>query len=185
MATTVTTSGVTFPDSTLQTTAYKVFGSFFYANTTGSWVVPAGVTKVLVALYGGGGGGGSGAAYNVTVSDVTNTYQIPGGNGGFGGGAISVLDTIPGTTINFTIGAGGTGSNGSSSGSSGGTSTLTYATTSTSLTATGGSGGGAATPGSSTPGTTGTQGTGNGEFNNYPASFVTSIPLSSPRFLTR
>jgi len=72
-------------------------------TSSGSFVTPAGVTKVLVYGMGGGSGGAAG----------TTGSAGSGGRGGRGGDASSlqpiVLDVVPNTTYTITIGAGGTG----------------------------------------------------------------------------
>lgn len=96
--------------------------------SSGTFVIPDSVTRVLVAAIGGGGGGGGG--YN------SNT----GGGGAGGGGAgyvVSVMDATPGEVVVVTIGSGGGGGRPSftAGGNGGATSFGTY------LTATGGTGG--------------------------------------------
>jgi hypothetical protein len=63
----------------------------FRSPGTGSWVVPAGVTKIMVEVWGAGGGG---SAY-----------------GGGGGGAYmyGYFTVTPGQTISYNIGDGGAG----------------------------------------------------------------------------
>ena len=93
--------GVTFPDTTLQTTAAipgtPGFGlaqmSIF--NNTSFFVVPAGITRLRVTVVGGGGGGGT---------NVIGRYN--GGGGGGGGTAIKTISGLsPGQSINVTVGA--------------------------------------------------------------------------------
>lgn len=63
----------------------------------GSWIVPAGVTKVAVLCIGAGGGGSSGGS-----------AAFGGGAGGGGGAsAFKVLDVTPLDTIGYNVGAGG------------------------------------------------------------------------------
>ena len=78
---------------------YQYFASF---NTAGafSWTVPAGVTKVLVEVYGPGGGGsqhgsGGGGGYGRAWFDVTPGNSITGvvGTGG-SGGTVAGVDGI-------------------------------------------------------------------------------------------
>ena len=57
---------------------------------SGSFVVPAGITRLLVEMWGGG-------------SDV-----LPGGAGGGGAYARSVITVIPGTTLTVHVGSHGT-----------------------------------------------------------------------------
>jgi hypothetical protein len=93
--------GVTFPDTTLQTTA-AIPGAAGFGLTVmtvftnnGFFVVPAGITRVRVTVIGGGGGGGAGGDYY-------------GGGGGGGGTAIKTISGLtPGQSINVTVGAGG------------------------------------------------------------------------------
>lgn len=61
--------------------------------TSGSWIVPAGVTQITVEAWGGGSGGsankgngGGGGAYAKSTVNVTNnSYPIVVGSGGIGG----------------------------------------------------------------------------------------------------
>ena len=75
-----------------------------YTSGTGSWTCPAGVTHVMVQVWGAGGGGGNSA----TTS----------GKGGCGGGAgaysESIIAVTAGTTYYYSVGAGGTGAPASS-----------------------------------------------------------------------
>ena len=103
-----------------------VLSSYPYKNATlftssGSWTVPAGITKAFVLVV-GGGGGGAGASTSVV-----------NGNGGVGGAGYATLTGLSGT-ITVTVGAGAAGSNTTSS-SAGGSSTFST------VTATGGGGG--------------------------------------------
>lgn len=83
--------------------------AFRLSLTSGtSWTVPAGVTYVNVTLYGGGGGAGG---------------QNPGTSGQV---VSSIVNTTPGASITYSIGAGGTGASGS--GGAGGATTFTGAT---------------------------------------------------------
>lgn len=92
---------------------YKNFVCF--ANGSGGWVIPTGVTQILVEVWGGGGGG---SAY---------------GSGAGGGYARTQLTVTAGTSITYSVGAGGNRGFGTSDGSTGGTSSvnisgsLTYA----------------------------------------------------------
>ena len=88
-----------------------------------SWTVPAGVTYVNVTLVGGGGGGGQG------LFSYAQTQSI-----GLGGQIVdSTQSTTPGTSISYSIGAGGTRGYydqqiGDTSAGYGGTTTFTGAT---------------------------------------------------------
>lgn len=77
--------------------------TFFYS--TGTFVVPTGVTSVQIEAWGGGGGGG--------------TRTTSNGGGGGGGGAYSKTNSVtvtPGNSYTVTVGAGaGAGSNGGDS----------------------------------------------------------------------
>lgn len=87
---------------------------------SGTWTVPAGVTKVWIELWGAGGGG--------------NAYA-GGGGGGYISGGITV---VPGNSILYDVGAGGAG--GSTTGTNGGSSGILYTPGSVNLVADGGSG---------------------------------------------
>ncbi len=65
-------------------------------NTSGSFLVPAGVTQVTVEAWGGGGGG--------RVS-VTTDRRAGGGGGAY---ARSLIPVVPGNSYNYVVGAGGT-----------------------------------------------------------------------------
>ena len=81
-------------------------------NASGTYTVPAGVTRVVVECYGGGGRGGS------------RSSNGQGGGGGGGAYARSILTVVPGSDHTVTVGAG------SSSGTSpGGDSWFSTATT--------------------------------------------------------
>jgi hypothetical protein len=107
------------------------FSNIAVFTTSGTWSVPAGVTKCKITVTGGGGAGGSANASNDTLA----CYQ----GGGAGGTAIGVL-TLSGGSITVTIGAGGTG-NVNSNGNSGGNSTAVYG--GTTIQGSGGGGGSA------------------------------------------
>lgn len=74
--------------------------------SSGTFIVPANVTKIMVELWGGGGGGGSG------YTSSTNVFT--GGGGGSGGFANNVFNVTPGASYPVTIGSGG--GNGASGG---------------------------------------------------------------------
>jgi hypothetical protein len=105
------------------------------ANFTqsGTFVVPASVTRAKVTVIGGGGAGGTHSL-------------LPGGGGGAGGQAVAWLTGLsPGAPIAVTVGAGGQPSVGNGNGGPGQSSSFgTY------VSATGGQGGGGGT-GSPTP----------------------------------
>lgn len=93
-----------------------------------SYTVPSGVTEINVLLVGGGGG-----ATKASRSDTSGTGI---GSDGYPGDSIwSTISTSGGSSIAYSIGAGGSGGN-TLSGGAGGNTTMTGATT-----ATGGNGG--------------------------------------------
>ena len=67
-------------------------------STSGSFTVPAGVTKLTVEAWGAGGSGG----------EYSSSYG-PGSSGGGGGGAYSrsLLNVTPGSSYSYVVGAGG------------------------------------------------------------------------------
>lgn len=120
MATTLTSTGITFPDASTQTTAATGgVGGIQYFASSGTFSIPTGTTSVKVTCVGGGGGG--------TSTYIGPYSQYPGGHGGYGGQAVGVFDATSGGSITITVGAGGTGSN-NTTGGSGGASTATYGT---------------------------------------------------------
>lgn len=94
-----------------------------------SWTVPAGVTYVNATLIGGGGGGCSNG-------NINEARPHPSGSGGQI--ITTTVNTTPGNSIAYAIGAGGAGATNDNgdNGSDGGTTTFTGATS-----ATGGAGG--------------------------------------------
>ena len=86
----MSSSSPTFTNDTIMSYWYTVPG-------TSAFVVPAGVTKLLVRVV-GGGGGGAGAGSNFTAA-----------GGGGGGYAEGVLSVVPGASYNVTVGGGGAG----------------------------------------------------------------------------
>lgn len=97
-----------------------------------SWTVPANVYRIKVTLVGGGGGSGG--------ADVQTSGGTAGGGGGGGGLCIGFYTVIPGQTMTYAIGAGGTaGASTPTDGAAGGTTTTTY--NAITYTATGGAGG--------------------------------------------
>ena len=137
------------------------FSSIQSYTSSGSFTVPAGVTRVKVTVIGGGGAGGS------------NTVA-PGGGGGAGGTSVAILNSMsPGTVIPVTVGTGGTASSGNTGGSGGTSSFGTY------VSATGGLGGiGGTTYG---PMAGGAGGTGVGGTINNSGSYGTDCVLSGAR----
>jgi hypothetical protein len=82
--------------------------------TSGTLQVPAGVTRVLVELWGAGGGGsGSGAGFCTVVLGQNVCLLGPSGNGGGGGAYVrAVVDVVPSSTYDVVIGVAGTGGTG-------------------------------------------------------------------------
>ena len=89
----ITSGGITFPDGTVQTTAYvsPASGSQLWTTPgTYSFTVPTGVTRLTVIAVGPGGYGGPGPG--------------PSAGGGGGGGGILFAEVTPGQLISFTVG---------------------------------------------------------------------------------
>lgn len=80
-------------------------------TASGTFNVPAGVTKVKATVIGGGGGGARGAETSTGSGDSTTYYNLRGGNGGNGGQFCGYVDVTPGAALTVTVGAGGAGSN--------------------------------------------------------------------------
>lgn len=122
MATSLTSTGITFPDATTQTTAaagYAGPGGKQVFTTSGTFSVPSGVTKVKATVIGAGGNGGS-----------ANIY-VAGGGGGAGGYIVDYVSVNSGASCTVTVGT------------NSGTRTSSFVGNST-LTASGGSNGGSA-----------------------------------------
>lgn len=77
------------------------FSNIVRFTTSGSWTVPAGVTKVLIVAFGGGGGGGGNAGGG----------GGPGYKGGKGGRVVGFSIVTPGANLAYTVGLGGNGTN--------------------------------------------------------------------------
>ncbi len=69
----------------------------FATNPSGTWVVPFGVTQIIVEAWGGGGRGGR---------RTSGTWAAGGGGGG--GYSRSILSVSPGNDFSYNVGAGGT-----------------------------------------------------------------------------
>lgn len=83
----------------------------YYGAGSNTWIVPAGVTRICVELWGGGGGatiygGGGGGAYVRAYFTVTPGASLPlvVGTGG-GGGNSSGSSGFAGSASTFTVGA--------------------------------------------------------------------------------
>jgi hypothetical protein len=103
------------PVDDLTTNNYRSIQVF---STPGSysWVVPTGVYKIIVELWGGGGGtGGNGGNYRLyTTGGWISAVGGIGAIGGKGGYNKVTLDVIPGLSYSLVVGASGSsGSNGS------------------------------------------------------------------------
>ncbi len=90
-------------------TGMQVFAS------SGTFIVPDGVTSIKVSVAGGGAGGGGGGA--AASNDGSWLHGGGGGGGGGGGWAYNQLTVVSGTSYYVTVGTGGAG--GASSGTSG------------------------------------------------------------------
>ena len=113
MAITLDSSGVTFSNSTTQSTKFDSTtetGGIINITSfteTGTWTKPAGCTSVLVKIVGGGGGAAG--------------YCESGGGGGY---TEKVIDVTAVGSVAVTIGGGGASVNYYASGNGGGTSSF-------------------------------------------------------------
>lgn len=98
-------------------------------RSSGTFIVPAGVTKIEVEIWGGGGGGGNG--YN------DGSAAASGGGGGGGDYNLGIFTVTPGSSFPVTVGSGGNAA------SAGGTSSFST------MSASGGGAGGSANSGGS------------------------------------
>ena len=90
------------------------FSNLQVFTSSGSWTVPAGITKAKVTVVGAGGGGGG-----------ATTASCNGIGGSAGGCAIKIVSGLtPGSTVAVTIGAAGTAGVGGGGGGTGGTSSF-------------------------------------------------------------
>jgi len=115
-------------------------------TSSGTFVVPAGVNRLEVEMWGGGGGGGNGSM---------GTGNPGGGGGGAGAYSVNYFQVTPGASYTVNVGGGGI-----SGGGSGGTSSLVDSSTNTVLSA--GGGGGGTAPSDNSPGGGGRGGQQNG-----------------------
>lgn len=121
----VTNNVISTTNSGFNVQSYQTPGTY-------TFTIPAGVTKIIVEVWGGGGGGGSGG--------TTCCAEDEGGGGG--GYAKGVYSVVPGTNYTVTVGAGGAGGvagcvAATGAGTDGGTSSFGLL-----ISATGGGGGG-------------------------------------------
>jgi hypothetical protein len=102
-------------------------------TSSGTFTIPAGISKIKVTVVGGGGGGGG--------TKPGNDAQLSCGGGG-GGTAIKILSGLtPLRTLAITVGAGAAGSTDSGTAGTGGTTSVASGTQSiTTISATGGTG---------------------------------------------
>jgi hypothetical protein len=98
-------TGATGPSLFSNMQVYATPGTF-------TFTIPAGVTKIMVEVWGGGGGGGN--------SSATVTGFLSGGGGG--GYGRSIFSVSSGTNYSVVVGAGGTAGGGNGGNSSFGTS---------------------------------------------------------------
>lgn len=170
MPTSLVSTGIQFPDDTIQTTA-GAGGNYVMRtyNSPATWTKPAGLKAVKVTVVGGGGGGGGARGTSIpNPNPYTPSTLSPrsAGQGGGGGAAIEYIpaESIPGP-VAVTSGSGGTAGpapsslGSTSSGGTGGTSSFGAF-----LSATGGAG----ATGSPAQGTPGGQGSGSGGDLNVP-----------------
>lgn len=128
----IVSTGISFPDGSVQTTAQASGYSLLRKTTPGTYTLPGGVKNLKVTVV--GGGGGSGGAKGLTSLPVPNTYTAGGGGGG--GTTVAsipradILTAYPTGSVPFTIGVGGSagstpGTNATTtSGTAGGTSSF-------------------------------------------------------------
>jgi uncharacterized repeat protein (TIGR02543 family) len=117
---------------------------------SGSFVVPAGVTSIIVEAWGAGGAGGG----------STDGGRFSGRGGGGGGGGAYVRSTLPvvaGTTLQVVVGAGGMGFVGADGADGAASEVWRPSETWPSVSAAGGKGGTANTEGGRPPGGNGGQ----------------------------
>lgn len=103
MPTTLQSTGVLYPDNSLQSgAAYDIFRTSQTFLSSGNWTCPAGITLIQLSMIGGGGNGGQG-----TQGVVSNTTFYSGGGGGGSGAVIwnYRVAVTPGTVYVVTVGA--------------------------------------------------------------------------------
>lgn len=110
----------------------SVFGQITQTfNSSGTFIVPAGIinNNITVSCWGAGGGGGS-------ASSFLNSAGGGGGGGGFRTGIVTIIPVPANVQISYTVGQGGTGGLSTSKNGAVGGSTI-FST----ITANGGAGG--------------------------------------------
>ncbi|TAE23668.1 MAG: hypothetical protein EAZ91_21725 [Cytophagales bacterium] len=71
----------------------------FLSGENQSWIVPAGVTRIMAEVWGGGSGG--------PIYAYSNNSELLANGGGAGGYARGFIAVTPGQTLTLTVGAGG------------------------------------------------------------------------------
>jgi hypothetical protein len=94
---TLTTKG-----NTLQISAINFIPHMQVFTASGTFTVPAGVSNIMVEIWGGGAGGSSGW----TNQGISPTY-VPGNGGGGGGYGKQVFNVLPGSNLTVAVGTGG------------------------------------------------------------------------------
>ena len=122
-------SGATLAAAIAGTTGGAGAGVFDFSEGSGTVAIPAGFTQVSIEVWGACGGGG----WSVETYDGYETIARPGGGGGSGGYARSVITGLVvgdvGKTISYGVGAfGAPGTSGNPVGYSGGISSVSAGT---------------------------------------------------------
>lgn len=87
--------------------AYKQDTAYRFTGSDQEFKVPAGVTKLVVKMF-GAGGGGQHFSFVCTKNYSCNGELIEIGNvGGTGGFTVAILDVVPGETLTVIVGEGG------------------------------------------------------------------------------
>jgi hypothetical protein len=143
------TVGATGAQGIQGATGASLFSNMQVYSTSGtfSFTVPAGVTKIMVEVWGGGGGGGT--------NSTTGSYSYGGSGGGYGK---EVINVVAGNSYTITVGAGGSGGASWANGGAGNSSSFGAL-----VSATGGIGGWS--PGGTGPYQIGAGGTSTASFN--------------------
>ena len=129
-------------------------------TTSGSFVVPAGITQVEVTTIGGGGAGGGGSS------------TLPGGGGGSSGVGVAIITGLtPGASIPIVVGSGGAPASAGDTGGNGGTSSFGSGPSIEATGGYGGEGGSSGSEGGEPGGTAGFSGfAGYGSYGSYGSS---------------